>query len=110
MRYCMIITTYPDQNSATELAGALIKKRLAACAQLSPVNSFYCWEGKCHNSQEVKIIIKTRDALYPEIEKFIQAHHSYDLPQIIKLPIVQGLNRYLDWIDENTGGKTITEQ
>ena len=76
--------------------------KLAACAQIHPVTSIYSWQGQIHTDPESRVIIKTRETLYPEVEAFIRAHHSYDVPQVVKVPITGGLPAYLAWIDENT--------
>lgn len=102
MNYCMILTTCSTEADAGNLASALVKKKLAACAQIHQVTSVYTWEGEVHNDPEFRLIIKTKAALYKKAEAFIRAHHNYEVPQIVMVPIEDGLSEYLNWIDETT--------
>lgn len=108
MTCSVIITTCPNIDEAKQLATLLIKEKLAACVQLSNIESYYIWEGKACHEPEIKLLIKTRHELYPEVETFIRSHHSYSVPEIIELPIQNGLSTYLDWIFENTRDKAIS--
>ncbi len=103
MTYCMILTTCPDKKEAKKLAADLVDNRLAACVQLSDVVSFYTWEGDACIDNEIRLVIKTRKQLYSAVQTYIKAHHSYDVPQIVQVPIENGLDDYLDWINQNTG-------
>lgn len=102
MEYCMILTTCPDDKSARKLAAMLVESQLAACVQLSAITSFYCWQGKQHSDPEIRLTIKTKNCLYKKVEEFIKTHHSYDVPQIVQIPIEKGSTSYLDWMDQNT--------
>lgn len=102
MSYCMILVTCDSDASAQDLAGKLLENKLAACVQIHPVTSIYTWENKVHKEPEFRMVIKTRTRLYPELEKFIFKHHSYEVPQIIQVPIDRGLESYLGWISDNT--------
>lgn len=102
MSYCMILTTCPNEDEAKRLATGLIKEKLAACVQLSAVTSFYTWESKTCIDPEIRLVIKTKQSLYPLVEKQIKGHHSYDVPQIIMAPITDGSKKYLDWIKAST--------
>lgn len=102
MKYCMIIVTCPSEAHAQTLAAGIIEKRLAACVQLSPITSFYVWEGKVHKEPEIRLTIKTKTMLYHELETFILTRHEYEVPQIIQVPIETGLPAYLDWIEQTT--------
>jgi periplasmic divalent cation tolerance protein len=97
--YCMILSTCPDIREAEKLALALIENKLAACVQITGVTSFYEWDRKVNRDTEQLLIIKAKKSLYPEIEAFISKHHSYDVPEIIEIPIGNGLNAYFNWID-----------
>ncbi len=99
---CLVIATCGNQNEAEKLAGSILENRLAACIQLSNIRSYYFWDGKVNNDPEVLLFIKTRRTLYEALESHIQTHHSYDVPEIIRLPIEGGLPAYLGWIDEVT--------
>ena len=77
--------------------------RLAACVNVgAPVESMYHWRGQIETAQEVPVAIKTRAALYPRVEAAIVAAHPYELPEIVAVPIIDGLARYLDWIAAET--------
>ena len=103
MSYCMILTTCPNKGEAEALGTKLVEKRLAACVQLSDVTSFYTWKDKACCDPEIRLVIKTQQSLYRSVEQFIKRHHSYDVPQIIQVPIIEGEKEYLDWIRQNTG-------
>jgi len=96
----MVITTCADKDSAKSLANIIVQQRLAACAQLVPIESVYVWDGKVCNENEVLLFIKTKTALYDKLAAAIVEHHEYEVPEIIRLPIVGGLPEYLSWIDE----------
>ena len=100
--YAVIITTCPDREQAEALASGLVSTRLAACVQLSDTVSFYAWKRKVEKESVVRLMIKARMALYPEIEAHILENHPYELPEVIMLPITGGLEGYLDWIDEGS--------
>lgn len=102
MDYLVVITTCGSQDEAENLASQIIKSKLAACVQLSNITSYYIWDGEVNNDPEVKLLIKTRKALYDQLEAMIKNLHSYDVPEIIALPVLSGLKDYLDWIDEVT--------
>lgn len=103
MSYCIILTTCPNETEADSLATGLVKKKLAACVQATPVKSVYTWKNDLCVDPEIKLAIKTRARLYPAVEDFILRHHSFDVPQIIQIPFSQGSQDYLDWIDLSTG-------
>ncbi len=102
MDYAMIVTTCPNGTEAKDLALKLTEKKLAACVQLSDIKSFYTWKDKLCIDPEVRLTIKTRARLFQQIETFIRQHHSYEVPQIVMIPVVDGSDAYLDWMDENT--------
>lgn len=104
MAYCIILTTCPNNEEANTLASKLINEKLAACVQLSPITSYYTWKGNIHTDPEIRLLIKTGTRLYESVEQFIKQHHSYEVPQIVQIPIMGGSAEYLGWIDENTPG------
>jgi periplasmic divalent cation tolerance protein len=103
MEYCIVLSTVESHEEADRIAEVLLEKRLAACVQISPVTSVYRWKGKIERDSEFRLVIKTADELYSKLENLIKGHHSYEVPQIVKLPITDGLAEYLGWIDEETG-------
>ncbi len=102
MGYCVVITTCGNREEAEKLADLIIENQLAACVQLSSITSYYTWDGQMNKDSEIRILIKTRTQLYDELEKFIKENHSYDVPEIIEIPIQSGSKEYLSWIDEVT--------
>jgi len=95
---CLI--TAPTFEEAEKISAALVEKKLAACCTIiRDVVSLYEWEGKVTRAGECQIFAKTRSALFPQLMAEVKALHSYDVPEIIALPITAGLPAYLDWID-----------
>ncbi|MCB1786754.1 MAG: divalent-cation tolerance protein CutA [Gammaproteobacteria bacterium] len=93
----------PDQESGEKLAQAMVQARLAGCVNISsPVTSFYEWQGRLERGTEVMLTIKTAAARYAELQSFIIAQHPYELPEVIAVPITEGLADYLKWIEACT--------
>ena len=101
-RDCIVITTAPDREEAENLAEGILDNRLAACVQMADIRSFFLWEGAMQKESEVALYIKTTEARYSDLEAYIQEYHSYDVPEIIKLPVTGGLPGYLNWLDSTT--------
>ena len=95
----LIITTTDDQSIAYNIAQDLVIENLAACTQIDEVISFYKWEGQLEQQKEFRIMIKAKNIHYTKIEKKILALHNYSTPQIIRLKIDGGLEKYLNWIN-----------
>lgn len=102
MRYCMVLCTCDSEKEARALGSGLVASKLAACVQIHRVDSIYSWKDDIHTDPEFRLIIKTRDTLYPDVEAFISRHHSYEVPQVVKVPMEGGLPAYLAWMEENT--------
>ncbi len=100
--FCIVLTTVGSEEEAGELARAVVKEKLAACVQLSPIKSYYSWKGELDTGDEVLLLIKTRSALYEDLESFILSMHSYETPEILMVPVESGLRGYLEWIGEAT--------
>ncbi len=99
----LVLTHLPDREQALALARSLVTARLAACVNVgTAVESMYHWQGEIETSREVPLTIKTRVALLPAVETAILARHPYELPEIIVVPITDGLDRYLHWIAAET--------
>ena len=97
--YCVVLTTLDDEAKAQTLAQQIVQARLGACVQLQAIKSFYMWRGEARREPEFLLTIKTRSALYGQLQAFIRAHHSYETPEIVQLPITAGWPDYLAWID-----------
>ena len=101
--YILVLNTVPNEKEAQRLSEALVKERLAACVTISATcQSLYWWQGKVSKEKEYVLFIKTQADLFPELEKKIQEIHSYEVPELIALPILKGSKKYLDWIAEET--------
>jgi periplasmic divalent cation tolerance protein len=99
----LVLTHLPDRDAALGLARTLLAERLAACVNIgAPVESMYHWHGQIETAQEVPVVIKTRAALYPRVEAAIRANHSYELPEIVAVPLRHGSSSYLDWLAAET--------
>ena len=99
----LVLTSLPDAESARALARSLVKGRLAACVNVgAPVESMYHWRGEIETAQEVPVVIKTRESLYPAVEAAVLAMHPYELPEVVAVPVNHGLEGYLDWIRAET--------
>lgn len=101
--YLAVVTTLPDRAGAQDLARALVTRGLAACAQISEIESFYTWDGALQQEPEFRLLLKTRAALYPALEAAIRAAHPYALPAIHALPLAAIDAAYAGWIDAQTG-------
>jgi len=99
--YIVVFCTAPA-GEAEVIAGALIDARLAACVNVTGVQSCFRWEGAVSNEPEDLLIIKTQQRLLDRLISRIRELHPYDLPEIIAIPIVGGYAPYLDWIGEET--------
>jgi periplasmic divalent cation tolerance protein len=94
-----VITTTDSREDAQQIATALVERRLAACVQvIGPINSTYRWEGQIETGEEWLCLIKTQQGRYAELEAAIKALHSYDVPEILAMPVVAGNAGYLDWL------------
>jgi len=99
----LVLTHLPDRDSAEALARALVEARLAACVSIgTAVGSLYHWRGQIETAQEVPLAIKTSGDRYAAVEQAIRERHPYEVPEIIAVPIADGLPAYLDWIDAET--------
>lgn len=105
MDYLIVVTTTETKKDADDLAEALVKKRLAACAQVEgPITSTYWWQGKIEHGEEWKCSLKTSTAAYPDLETALKKIHPYDTPEILAIPILFGSRDYLEWMDAELGG------
>jgi periplasmic divalent cation tolerance protein len=102
-KYSMVLTTVDSRETGEKLAFFILEKKLAACIQISEIKSYYPWEGEIQQEVEHLIRIKTRKSLYKSLEDCISENHPYETPQIIEVPITNGLDSFLGWIDQNTG-------
>lgn len=98
----VILITAANKKEAKKIAKALIGSKLAACVNiLGEIESLFWWKSKVDTAKEVLLVIKSRKQNLNKIIKLVKSLHSYDVPEIIALPIVGGSKTYLDWIDES---------
>ncbi len=100
--FCVLFCTTSVEESA-KIARMLVEERLAACVNITNVTSYYRWEGEFCEDKEALLIIKTVKSKVNKIIERIKEIHSYELPEIIALPIVAGYDKYLEWVDESVG-------
>ena len=98
----VILVTAGSPGEGKKIARHLVETKLAACVNiLSPMESVYRWEGKVAEEGEVLLLIKSTRELFPEIEAAIAKVHSYQTPEIICLPIIEGSGKYLQWVSDS---------
>ncbi|MBF0330779.1 MAG: divalent-cation tolerance protein CutA [Candidatus Omnitrophica bacterium] len=101
--FIMVLTTFKDANQAALMARVLVEKKLAACCNiLKDVHSVYMWEGELQDQSEALMLIKTKSSLFHALESEIKSLHSYATPEIVVLPIVEGSDAYLHWVEQST--------
>ena len=101
--FIIILVTTSSEEEGRKIAQALIEKRFAACVNLiKDIESIYRWKGKISDEKEILMMIKTRKKLYRSVEEEVKKLHSYEVPEIIALPISSGSKDYLYWMDSET--------
>jgi periplasmic divalent cation tolerance protein len=102
-KFIQITTTMSSQLEAKRISRKLLQARLAACVQvIGPINSHYRWKGKIEHAKEWMCIIKARSGDYSMIETIVRKAHSYDVPEILASPILEGNPGYLKWLSKET--------
>ncbi len=100
----VVLVTVSKEDEAVSIARALVEAKLAACANIiSNVRSIYAWQGKIEDDSELLMVIKTRRSIFSDLAAKVTELHSYDVPEIIALPIVDGSPEYLKWLNASTG-------
>ena len=102
MNAILILSTASTHDEASRIAESLVAEELAACVQLSPIESWYRWEGRIEHQPETRLHIKTMAHLADQVEARIRAMHSYAVPEIVILPLGDGSADYLGWIAAST--------
>jgi periplasmic divalent cation tolerance protein len=101
--YSQVSTTTDSCEAAEALASSAVEARVAACAQVvGPIKSTYWWEGKIDKAEEYLILFKTPNDQADALQEHILAHHSYDVPEVIRTPITGGNPAYLAWLTDET--------
>jgi periplasmic divalent cation tolerance protein len=102
----LVVTTVGTVEQARTLAQAMVERRLAACAQITVIESFYRWQGQVEHEPEVRLLFKTRAECYAALEAAIRALHPYALPAIHALPTAQAYGPYAEWVAASTQPET----
>ena len=101
----IVHTTLPDQAAAEALAQQLIEHRLAACVHVgAPIQARYRWQNKIETATEIPLTIKTARARYPALERYLKAHHPYEVPEIVAVAVAEALPAYRDWVQSESEG------
>jgi periplasmic divalent cation tolerance protein len=101
--HMIVQVSAPTAEEAARIARSAVEQRLAASAQTAPVHTLYRWRGELVERAEHVVTLFTRAPVLDELVACVRAHHSYEVPQIVALPLVAGWPPFLGWIDENTG-------
>lgn len=100
MSYIIVFMTASNREEAVKIVRTLLEEKLIACANLmDSVSSFFWWQGKIAEEKEVLVIMKSHETLFKKLSERVTELHSYDVPEILALPIVDGSQAYLDWMN-----------
>ncbi len=101
-RTCIVLSTASSEREARKISSSILKHKLAACVNILPkISSSYWWQGKIETAHESLMIIKTKRSLTKKLTQHIKKIHSYSVPEVIALPILDGNTDYLKWIEES---------
>jgi len=102
--YAIIYITTSNKVEAQKIGETLVKKRLAACANvIEKIYSIYWWKGKMERDDEALLLLKTKDDRIEEVINMVKELHSYENPDITAIPLIGGSKEYLKWIDDEVG-------
>ena len=96
---CIVLTTAASETEAEAIATALVADQLAACINIFPIKSIYTWQDKLENSAEWQLVIKTKASCFTALCQKVSSIHSYDVPELISLPIEAGSTAYMAWLN-----------
>src|ERR1044072_5143964 len=98
----LVLSTFPDSATASQVARKLVEEKLAACANILPaVESIYRWQGKIETGTETLVLFKTTEEGYDRLQTSLRELHPYEVPEIIAVPVDRGLPDYLEWVASN---------
>ncbi|MEG4066535.1 divalent-cation tolerance protein CutA [Microcoleus sp. Pol11C2] len=101
VNFGVVLVTVASEAEAENLAKSLVEHKLAACVSLSPIRSIYTWQGEIHSESEWQLVIKTDLAKFKALKTKVQELHSYEVPEIIAIPIIAGSDAYLNWLGQS---------
>ncbi len=105
MKYIAVVTTTDSLAEAQSMARALVERKLAACVQISEIESFYTWNDAVQNDREFRVLFKTTSERYQQVEDAIKELHSYELPAIHAFAFEHVYAPYAAWIESNSAGQ-----
>jgi periplasmic divalent cation tolerance protein len=101
--YITVFITAPNEEEASKISRTIVEERLAACVNIiRSVRSIYRWQGSVEDESEVLMVVKTKRTLFDRLQKRVKELHSYEVPEIIGLPVIEGSKDYLDWLGQET--------
>jgi len=101
--FLIVFITAPNEEEASKISHTLVEERLAACVNIiRSVRSIYRWQGRVEDESEVLMVVKTKRTLFDRLQKRVKELHSYEVPEIIGLPVVEGSKDYLAWLGQET--------
>jgi periplasmic divalent cation tolerance protein len=104
----VVLSTCDSEEKAVALARALVEERVAACVNVIPgARSIYHWQGKIEDAAEWIVVIKSRRDLFEKLKEAIARVHSYEVPEVVALPVVDGSEAYLSWLDRELGNTSV---
>jgi periplasmic divalent cation tolerance protein len=99
MSYLIVFVTAGNREEAVKIVRTLLEEKLIACGNIvDPVSSLFWWQGEIEEEKEALVIMKSHEKLFKKLSKRVTELHSYDVPEILALPIVDGSPSYLDWL------------
>ena len=102
----VVLSTCASPEDAARIARSLVEKKLAACVNVMPaVRSFYRWQGAIEDDQESLLVIKSSRGLFDQLRAELEKLHSYEVPEVIAVPIVDGSEGYLEWLERELAAK-----
>lgn len=98
--HIVVLIATDSEEEARRIGQLLVDREKAACVNIVPrVNSLFRWEGQFESAQESLMLVKTKASLFPEVAELVKTVHSYEVPEIVALPIIAGSEEYLKWLD-----------
>ena len=101
-QYCIVLTTFENEEQAKEIIDGALESNLAACIQVLKIKSHYKWDGKVCHDDEVLVLFKTSSSVYVALKEYLINNHPYDTPEVLMLDVGDGTDSYLKWVDEMT--------
>ena len=102
MKIIILLSTFSTIDEANKISKLAIESKIAACANIFPINSIYSWNENIENTNEYLVIYKTTDNKIKQLRKFLEENHSYEVPEIIDFELNHTNSKYLDWIIQST--------